>query len=225
MPIRFNITLKSQMLTCSIYFSEIQTILTISQCLPLQTEQAPKLTCSISQHWPWESCVVVVDWTTFNVSMLVSHGSGLSHNPGWVHCYCISNYYILATSVVVECVFSHGCILLSHICNCLSVQTTCTLLCLSVWSLLGLVKDSDVDAVPVLPDVPEGGEMRSWITRWIWRRVGCCGNKYVLRHVFLVRVPNLLHIVAAISILCCIVYVHCVEKYAMFSEFVTVAIM
>jgi len=59
---------------------------------------------------------------------------------------------------VVEHVFSHGHILLSHICNCLSVQTTCALLCLGVWSLLGHIKDLDVNAVAVLPDVPEGDE-------------------------------------------------------------------
>jgi len=31
-------------------------------------------------------------------------------------------------------------------------------LCLGVWSLLGHIKDLDVNAVAVLPDVPEGDE-------------------------------------------------------------------
>ncbi|KDR70620.1 hypothetical protein GALMADRAFT_76041, partial [Galerina marginata CBS 339.88] len=35
----------------------------------------------------------------------------------------------------------------------LSVQSTRALLCLGVWSLLGYVKDSDVKAAAVLPEV------------------------------------------------------------------------
>ena len=59
---------------------------------------------------------------------------------------------------MVEHVFSHGHILLSHIHNCVLAQTTRVLLCLDIWSLLGLVKDLDVNAVAVLPDGPEGDE-------------------------------------------------------------------
>ena len=58
----------------------------------------------------------------------------------------------------MEHVFSRGHNLLSHIHNRVSAQTTRVLLCLGVWSLLGLVKDSDDNAVAVLPDVPEGDE-------------------------------------------------------------------
>ncbi|KAF8805485.1 hypothetical protein BYT27DRAFT_7104381, partial [Phlegmacium glaucopus] len=35
----------------------------------------------------------------------------------------------------------------------LSVQSTCALMCLRVWSLMGYVDDSDVKAVTILPDV------------------------------------------------------------------------
>jgi hypothetical protein len=61
-------------------------------------------------------------------------------------------HFATATSVPVERVFSRGQILLSHIRNRLSPQTTRALMCLGDWSLLGLVKDSDVLAVAALPD-------------------------------------------------------------------------
>jgi hypothetical protein len=49
-----------------------------------------------------------------------------------------------ATSVDVECVFSKGRLVLSHVQNGLSVQFTCALMCLGTWSRMGLVKDKDV---------------------------------------------------------------------------------
>jgi hypothetical protein len=62
-----------------------------------------------------------------------------------------------ATSVDVERIFSRGHILLSHIRNRLSAQSTRALMCVGLWSQLGYVKDSDVLAVGQLPDV-EGEE-------------------------------------------------------------------
>ena len=59
----------------------------------------------------------------------------------------------LVTSTDVECVFSQGRIVLSHIQNRLSVQSTCALLCLGNWSLLGYVKDKDITAITVPPEV------------------------------------------------------------------------
>ena len=53
----------------------------------------------------------------------------------------------------VEQIFSCGRLLLSHIQNWLSAQSTQALLCLGSWSKLGLVKDNDVMAVAVLADV------------------------------------------------------------------------
>ncbi|KIL55579.1 hypothetical protein M378DRAFT_90715, partial [Amanita muscaria Koide BX008] len=61
---------------------------------------------------------------------------------------------IPATSVDVEHLFSRGRILLSHLRNCMSAQTTRALLCLGDWSLLDLVKDEDVKKVAELEDVP-----------------------------------------------------------------------
>ncbi|GLB45613.1 putative hAT family C-terminal dimerisation region [Lyophyllum shimeji] len=60
---------------------------------------------------------------------------------------------IPATSVDVERVFSRGRLLLSHVRSRLSAQTTRALLCLGSWSLLGLVKDTDVLAVSSMNDV------------------------------------------------------------------------
>ena len=59
---------------------------------------------------------------------------------------CINHANIIspATSVDVERVFSHGRILLSHLRNWLSPQTTCSLMCLQAWSLLSYVKDKDL---------------------------------------------------------------------------------
>ncbi|KIL65169.1 hypothetical protein M378DRAFT_52957, partial [Amanita muscaria Koide BX008] len=54
---------------------------------------------------------------------------------------------IPATSVDVERLFSRGRILLSHLRNRMSAQTTRALLCLGSWSRLKLVKDEDVRKV------------------------------------------------------------------------------
>jgi hypothetical protein len=59
-----------------------------------------------------------------------------------------------ATSVDVERVFSQGRIILSHLRNRLSVQSTCALMCLGAWSLRGYVKDSDIKAIVTLPELP-----------------------------------------------------------------------
>ena len=49
-----------------------------------------------------------------------------------------------ATTVDVECVFSHGRLVLPYVCSCLNVQSTCALICVGSWSLLGLIDDSDI---------------------------------------------------------------------------------
>jgi hypothetical protein len=58
-----------------------------------------------------------------------------------------------ATSVDVERVFSKGRLVLSHVRNGLSVQSTRASICLGAWSKMGLVKDNDVMEVVKLPDV------------------------------------------------------------------------
>ena len=65
----------------------------------------------------------------------------------------IDHELLLATSVDVERMFSQGRLLLSHIHNRLCVQSTRALLCLGIWSKMGYVKDKDVKAATVLPEV------------------------------------------------------------------------
>jgi hypothetical protein len=62
-----------------------------------------------------------------------------------------------ATSIYVERLFSRGRLLLSHVRSRLSAESTRALLCLGIWSELGLVKDKDVKKVSELEDV-EGDE-------------------------------------------------------------------
>lgn len=65
----------------------------------------------------------------------------------------VTDLCIPATSVDVERIFSRGRLLLSHVRNRLSAQTTRAILCLGSWSSLGLVKDEDVMKVAVMKDV------------------------------------------------------------------------
>ena len=60
---------------------------------------------------------------------------------------------LTATSVAVERTFSQGRLVLSHVRSRLCVQSTHALLCVGVWSVLGYVKDSDVKAAAVFPEV------------------------------------------------------------------------
>ena len=60
-----------------------------------------------------------------------------------------------ATSVDVERTFSKGRILLSHLRNRLSVESTRALLCLGVWSAMGYVRDSDVRVETLQPIIDE----------------------------------------------------------------------
>jgi hypothetical protein len=72
----------------------------------------------------------------------------------------------LATSVGVERVFSQGRLILSHVRSRLSVQSTRALMCLSGWSLLGYVKDSDVKAVTALAEVPRNQPEEDLASDW-----------------------------------------------------------
>ena len=58
-----------------------------------------------------------------------------------------------ASSVDMEHFFSRGRLLLSHVRNRLSIQSTRALLCLGAWSRIGLVKDDDVMEAARLPEV------------------------------------------------------------------------
>ena len=51
--------------------------------------------------------------------------------------------------------FSKGRLVLSHICNQLTVASTRALMCLGAWSKLSFVRDTDLLAAAALPDVME----------------------------------------------------------------------
>ena len=89
------------------------------------------------------------------------HGKGLPHHPWYVNFLCIlylllmMTLLILASSVAVKRVFSKGQLLMSHICNQLSAQSTQALLCVGAWTQAGYVKISDLKHVASLPDVKD----------------------------------------------------------------------
>ena len=92
------------------------------------------------------TCILIFTvwpWTIFQslVRLIITENLGLLLNT------------TLATSVHVERVFSQGRILLSHIRSRLSVQSTCALMCLGVWSLMGYVEDSDIKAATIKPEL------------------------------------------------------------------------
>jgi hypothetical protein len=93
----------------------------------------------------------------YQVSCFLFHlnASGLAHQ-------CI---LIPATSVDVERTFSQGRLLLSHVRGRLSVQSTRALLCLGVWSLMDYVKDRDLKAAAILPEV-DGEEEEELAEDW-----------------------------------------------------------
>ena len=59
----------------------------------------------------------------------------------------------LATSVDVEHIFSKGRLVLSHVHNGLSVQSTWALMCLGAWSKMGFMKDKDITEAARLPNI------------------------------------------------------------------------
>ena len=58
----------------------------------------------------------------------------------------------------MEHVFSRSRLILPHVRSRLSAQSTRALLCLGSWSLLGYIKDSDVEAVARMPNVEGDAE-------------------------------------------------------------------
>ncbi|KAF8982077.1 hypothetical protein BDQ17DRAFT_1262461, partial [Cyathus striatus] len=60
-----------------------------------------------------------------------------------------------ATSVDVECIFSHGHLVLLHIQSHLSAQSIHALLCLGSWSLQGYIDDNDAQAILKIPVADE----------------------------------------------------------------------
>ena len=69
-----------------------------------------------------------------------------------------------ATSIDIECIFSRGCLLLSHTQSRLSTQTTRAVLCVGQWSVCNLVKTKDVMVVSKMED--EDGEEEEMDEGW-----------------------------------------------------------
>jgi hypothetical protein len=82
------------------------------------------------------------------------------------HCHLLLTTILLATSVGVERAFSKGRLLLSHIRNRLSVQSTRALMCLGVWSLLGYVHDNDIKEVTALEELVGEERMDELLADW-----------------------------------------------------------
>ncbi|KAH0836534.1 hypothetical protein J3R83DRAFT_8173, partial [Lanmaoa asiatica] len=60
-----------------------------------------------------------------------------------------------AMLIVIEQLFSQGCLILFHVHSQLLTQSTQALVCLRSWSLLNLVKADDLKAAAELPDIDE----------------------------------------------------------------------
>ena len=71
---------------------------------------------------------------------------------------------LLATSIEVEQLFSRGHLVISHVRSRLSVQGSRALMCLGVWSRLGLIKSTDIKTVSVLrwPPFSKHMDLRIW---------------------------------------------------------------
>ena len=78
--------------------------------------------------------------------MTFLHGTRLFDHPWYIPLFLFiwHTNVSVATSVDVERLFSKGHMVLPYLHNCLSTQSTCTLLCLGQWSKLGLVKDDNL---------------------------------------------------------------------------------
>lgn len=71
----------------------------------------------------------------------------------------ISLNVVQASSVDVERAFSQGRILLSHIRNRLSAESTRSLLCLGAWYKGGIVRSADIAAAAKLPELEKANPM------------------------------------------------------------------
>jgi hypothetical protein len=74
------------------------------------------------------------------------------------HLYISLSDNFVATSVDVERTFSKGRLLLSHIRNRMSAESTRALLCLNNWSKQGFVKQEDLKETAGLPEVDDEEE-------------------------------------------------------------------
>lgn len=107
----------------------------------------------------------MVDGARACIPNAVPHGVGLFIHPGYVYlptCRIILLTVSIATSVDVERTFSRGRLLLSHVRNRLSAQSTRAILCLGDWVRWDLVHTQDIQAVVKSAEVQndEGDDYR-----------------------------------------------------------------
>ena len=139
-------------------------------CAPKTTDLHDKLDRYLSTD-PEHTDDMLLWWTEWRGLYLCLSHMALDYLsiPG-MSVYVWSHFLMLtssvATSIDVECVFSKGQILLSHLRNHLLVQSTWALMCLGAWSLMGYVWDSDVKAVTMLPDLKEHEEEEPLEENW-----------------------------------------------------------
>jgi len=103
-----------------------------------------------------------------SISSPIPDGPQLLDNTWYFNSYSPSiqlTHFVVATSVDVERLFSRGRLILSHVCSCLTAQSTRALLCLGYWSRLNLVKTEDILKVSSLADV-EGTDEQELEDGW-----------------------------------------------------------
>ena len=136
------------------------------QLLQLRWRWLQKWAQSLLGILPCQGCprpFPMVVWKLGPLSPSLANGQGLPHSP-----WCIINilsfalklgliiYFLTVSSVAVEHISTKGCLLLSHVQNQLSAQSTHALLCLGYWGKLGYIKNLNLLGVASLPDAKDG---------------------------------------------------------------------
>ena len=89
----------------------------------------------------------------------MAYGEGLSHHTRYVQVlHWLSDSYplpIIASSIAVERVFSKGRLIMSHIQNRLSADSSRALMCLGAWTRAGYVETADLKHAASLPDAKD----------------------------------------------------------------------
>ena len=117
----------------------------ISQPLPKQ-----RPICSVGGLKIKKSTLIFLGWPEIISVFLVSNWNSISLS--------LFIFPYSATSVDIEHVFSKGRLLLSHVSNRLTVDSTWALLCFGTWSRSGFVNKEDLHTAALLPEVKEGKE-------------------------------------------------------------------
>ena len=93
----------------------------------------------------------VANWLTYlHLSWMASDYFSI---PGMCLVITINSICCICSDNCVERIFSKGRLVLSHVCNGLSVQSTQALICLGTWSKISFMKDKDVTEAVRLPDI------------------------------------------------------------------------